>query len=1120
MVNTLNGNARGLHVSPGVYARETEITPTVKSLGITTLGVVGETVKGPAFQPISISNWTDFQNVFGGTNPEKFKGSQYPKYELPYIAKSYLEQSNQLYVCRTLGLSGFNAGPAWVVTLNCKDNNKMAVAVLRSRGNYEKYFKYDGINSESGSCECNTRSYDVLTYKVGEQNPVGCSIPKGYNASALHVGQYIPLQDDGNQCTNYQTTKGNGDWTVSGSNYGKLKLFGWTGRHDNATLSKYYTGVTSSTTADEVATTVGRNNSDYFEYAVTLNPNDRDYILKVLGTSVDDGDAPIYVESLYDVALEGQINNNNAVSIANRLEFYQVYSPSDYCDFQPITNFMYMQEAQLGRKNVGERYVATKSNVVGGYRCHQFDYKTGRPVDYTVSEEVKVGQIYTVAQFTDVNKKRHYFYRYYALTDAEIINMALSGKNDCVPIIDKLGSESELTGSTNNTLAEQMALPTRTAVKNNADGHYYRLNGSGDTLDVEIVKIDFNNYKSAYRYASTPWIVSNVHSDFKHIEVNKLFRFHTISDGNSSNYQVKVSIANIKPDDGTFDVIVRNINDTDGEIVSLEKFTKCSLVPGTSNYLGLKIGTYDGNYESKSNYITVEINENSITQNAIPAGFLGYPAQDFGGLPLKGSKKTGLVGPNILYNCEFDEDIKHRRQYFGLSDVTGVDIDALTYKGESSYYDDPQFMTQGFHLDSRMDLSAYGNSSEEQPIITVDGETGYVFDAVSNNARTDLFNEKPIIDKEVEMNGSIYEYVDLRKFTVYFYGGFDGWDVFRDERSIGDDFKLTKYRGTYSKVSGEGISVDKINDPESLGLNQEGITSDWYAYLSAIRQFSNPEAVSINVLATPGIDYVNNQTLVSEVIDMVEEERGDCLYITTTPDKPLGALDYVDEMYTADDAADNMLNSEINSTYTATYYPWCKYYDESNNKYIFLPATRDVVRNIALTDNISFPWYAVAGYGRGEVNCDKAHVVTKLEDEDTLYNSAINPIKSFADDGVKIWGNKVMSIEGDEHLTNRINVRRLMLRIKKLIKDAGKKLTFDPDDATLGNTFKSKITPILDNIKLNRGLYDYYIEVDNSVEARERLELNSKIFVKPTKAMEYMNIDFIITPESVSFTNA
>ena len=116
MSNKNNVSARGVHVSPGVYSKEVDINYAVKSLGITTLGVVGETLKGPAFQPMAIENWRDFTSTFGGTSTEKFKGSKYPKYELPYIAKSYLSESNQLQVCRVLGLSGYNAGPAWVIT--------------------------------------------------------------------------------------------------------------------------------------------------------------------------------------------------------------------------------------------------------------------------------------------------------------------------------------------------------------------------------------------------------------------------------------------------------------------------------------------------------------------------------------------------------------------------------------------------------------------------------------------------------------------------------------------------------------------------------------------------------------------------------------------------------------------------------------------------------------------------------------------------------------------------------------------------------------------------------------------------------------------------------------------
>ena len=102
-------------VSPGVYTSETDLSFVAQSVGVTTLGLVGETIKGPAFEPVFITNYDEFQSYFGGTEPVKFVNTQIPKYEAAYIAKSYLQQSNQLFVTRVLGLSGYDAGPSWSI---------------------------------------------------------------------------------------------------------------------------------------------------------------------------------------------------------------------------------------------------------------------------------------------------------------------------------------------------------------------------------------------------------------------------------------------------------------------------------------------------------------------------------------------------------------------------------------------------------------------------------------------------------------------------------------------------------------------------------------------------------------------------------------------------------------------------------------------------------------------------------------------------------------------------------------------------------------------------------------------------------------------------------------------
>ena len=139
-------------------------------------------------------------------------------------------------------------------------------------------------------------------------------------------------------------------------NFGKFKIYGLTGP-----VAK--SGVTISAT-----------NKNYFEYSVTLNPGDKDYILKVLGTSPFNGTAPLYVESLYDVALQEGIKKSNITSISATLEGYNAYNVSDYCKVEPITNFLTMDEAELTKKYVGTRWLATESN--SGITAYPFDYET------------------------------------------------------------------------------------------------------------------------------------------------------------------------------------------------------------------------------------------------------------------------------------------------------------------------------------------------------------------------------------------------------------------------------------------------------------------------------------------------------------------------------------------------------------------------------------------------------------------------------------------------------------------------------------------------------------------------------------------------------------------------
>ena len=356
---------------------------------------------------------------------------------------------------------------------------------------------------------------------------------------------------------------------------------------------------------------------------------------------------------------------------------------------------------------------------------------------------------------------------------------------------------------------------------------------------------------------------------------------------------------------------------------------------------------------------------------------------------------------------------------------------------------------------------------------------------------------------DASLVGGPYERLSARKFTFTSFGGWDGWDEYRLQRTNTDNYTKTGSKGSVGLTNGTFSTFVTTE-------GDQGINSDYYAYLNGIYTYNNPEAVNINVFATPGIDLRDNIGLVNNAVDMVEVDRADSLYVITTPDTDADGV-----AITPDEAVDIVEDSAIDSNYSATYWPWLQMNDTENNRYVWLPPTLEVMRNIALTDNVAFPWFAAAGLNRGTTNAIKARVKLKLDDRDDLYEGRINPMATFSDVGVVIFGNKTLQVK--ETALNRINVRRLLLQARKLISAVSIRLLFEQNDDVVRNQFLSLVNPILDNIRKERGLTDFRVVLDDTPESIDRNELNGRIFIKPTRSLEFISIEFNITNTGASF---
>ena len=598
----------------------------------------------------------------------------------------------------------------------------------------------------------------------------------------------------------------------------------------------------------------------------------------------------------------------------------------------------------------------------------------------------------------------------------------------------------------------------------------------------------------------------------------------TIADGDSANTEVKLSMANMSFGNGTFDVLVRDFFDSDSNPVVLEKFTNCSMNPSENNFIAKKIGTVDGEFQLNSKYIMVEMNEDAPI-DALPCGFLGYNTREYAGVksPFPIYKTKYDFPGEVVFNPPFglasgaDDALRSagdnvRRTYLGISDTVGYDVDFFSYKGkvlptnicDATTGNDWSYRTKGFH----MDINASG--------ITI-------ANAFTTSGTAEFFVGSGTFTTDPDDETNPYYRLFARKFSLLCSGGFDGWDIYREYRTNGDRFILGRQgylRGACSSFRYPSATGWGAFKTITVGNNsQDYANTDYYAYLLGQQTFANPEAVNINVFVTPGIDFVNNSNLVEAAIEMIEFDRADSIYITTTPDYNMFVPttgNQTDVIY-PQEAVDNLENAGIDSNYTATYYPWVLTRDTVNNTQIYIPATAEVCRNLALTDNIAFPWFAAAGYTRGIVNAVKARRKLTQEDRDTLYKGRLNPIATFSDVGTVIWGNKTLQIR--ESALDRINVRRLLLQARKLISAVSVRLLFEQNDEKVRQDFLDAVNPILDAIRRDRGLYDFRVTVSSDPADLDRNQLTGKIYIKPTRSLEFIDITFYITPTGASFEN-
>lgn len=296
------------------------------------------------------------------------------------------------------------------------------------------------------------------------------------------------------------------------------------------------------------------------------------------------------------------------------------------------------------------------------------------------------------------------------------------------------------------------------------------------------------------------------------------------------------------------------------------------------------------------------------------------------------------------------------------------------------------------------------------------------------------------------------------------------------------------------------------------GLDANGDTVTDADIELALDLYANAEEIDVNIF----IDS-NKSNTVKAYIDTICQDRKDCM----------GILDCLYASVVNNTGAETealrtyrITTLNLNSSYSALYGNWLEVYDKYNGKYRWIPSSGHIAGIFANTDSVSDPWFAPAGLNRAILgNVRRLAWNPTLGNRDILYKNGINPIVSFSGQGKVIWGQKTQLNKSSAF--DRINVRRLFIVLEKAISTATKYFLFEPNDDLTRLLLVNMIDPFLRDVRSRRGIYDYMVVCDTTNNTPERIDRNElwcDIYIKPTRAAEFIVLNFICTKTGASFT--
>jgi hypothetical protein len=661
--------------------------------------------------------------------------------------------------------------------------------------------------------------------------------------------------------------------------------------------------------------------------------------------------------------------------------------------------------------------------------------------------------------------------------------------------------------------------------------------------------------------AKTGWVFSQDlgfdTGSYSPASMTKLFRLVAIDSGEWESKNLKVSVVDVKgprnpayEQYGTFSIEIRKANDLDVMTQVVERFTGLNLNPASENYIARRIGDRFiewndgekryrefGNYPNLSRYLYVQMNQDvengAVDPKVLPFGYYGpvrfnsftiagsgsttTPANSFvkavgaknaaptsSFLKVTGSLSTGLDATFLFPSTAVRQSASaenlsdYTRAYFGFD----VSTKAAKTVVDKSYSDYLKMAPSAYTTEDTSSNRSYSY------YFTLDDLSGSSTDgatyAAGNRAAGRSITGNGYVSSLTGVTSSAgYQAVldaGFNKFTMPLVGGFDG-------------VRITE--------------ADPFNNQE-LASGNELTNYATYTLRRAVDTVADPERIVTDLIAIPGV----TNTGITDHVIATAENRADCMAIIDlpnvyTPDAEALVTTSNRLGIGVDRVANALKARSINSSYAATYYPWVQIRDTINNQNVWVPPSVVALGALSYGQAAQELWFAPAGFTRGGLSEGRGGIPVlavsqrlNSRERDLLYEANINPIAQFPAEGIVIFGQKTLQVTPSA--LDRINVRRLMIYLKREISVIASRLLFDQNVSSTWARFKGQVEPLLESVKVRLGITDYRLVLDTTTTTPDLIDRNimyARIYLKPARAIEFIAIDFNISSSGASFAD-